>query len=90
MKTDGINILERTLRENQGASVLVYTSHCFYGDQKIKCNLDYIFDANRVGFRVGEQEIYIYRNEIKDFGIKDGIYFTDSIMKIRIKLNDVI
>lgn len=84
----GINILEKTLRENKGIDAIISISHKLYGPQKIKCKLDYIFDNERIGFRVKNgQEIFIYRSDIVDYGIKDGIYFADNIMDINIKLN---
>ena len=82
----GINILEKVLRENNGRDAIISISHKLYGTQKIKCNLDYIFDSERVGFRVKNgQEIFIYKSDIVDYGIKDGIYFADNIMEINIK-----
>ena len=84
----GINILEKTLREYQGEDASVSISHKLYGAQKIKCVLDYIFDSERIGFRVKNgQEIFIYRSNIVDYGIKDGIYFAENVMDIKIKLN---
>jgi hypothetical protein len=84
----GINILEETLRENNGVDAIISISHKLYGDQKIRCVLDYIFDSERVGFRVKNgQEIFIYQSDIIDYGIKDGIYFADNLMEIKIKLN---
>lgn len=87
----GINILEKVLRENNGRDAIISISHKLYGTQKIKCDLDYIFDSERVGFRVKNgQEIFIYKSDIVDYGIKDGIYFADNIMEIKIKLNRVV
>ena len=83
----GINILEKTLRENNGTDVCIDISHKLYGPQKIKCKLDYIFDDERIGFRVNGQEIFIYKSDIIDYGVKDGIYFADKMMEIKIKLN---
>ena len=84
----GISILEEVLRENKGVDAMISISHKLYGDQKIKCELDYIFDEERVGFRVNNgQEIFIYRVDLVDYGTKDGIYFADNVMEIRIKLN---
>lgn len=84
----GINILEETLRENKGVDAIISIYHKLYGSQKIRCNLDYIFDSERIGFRVKNgQEIFIYRSDIIDYGVKDGIYFADNIMEINIKLN---
>ena len=84
----GINILEETLRENKGKDAIISIFHKLYGSQKIKCELDQIFDSERIGFRVKNgQEIFIYKSDIVDYGIKDGIYFADNIMEINIKLN---
>ena len=84
----GINILEKTLRENNGTDVYIDISHKLYGPQKIKCKLDYIFDNERIGFRVKNgQEIFIYTSDIIDYNIEDGIYFADNIMEINIKLH---
>ena len=84
----GINILEETLKENNGNDAIISISHKLYGAQKIKCKLDYIFDSERIGFMVNhEHEIFIYRTDIIDYGIKDGIYFADNIMEIKIKLD---
>ena len=84
----GINILEEILRENKGKDAIISISHKLYGPQKIKCKLDYIFDDERIGFRVKNgQEIFIYKSDIIDYGIKDGIYFADNIMEIKVKLN---
>lgn len=85
MKTKG---LENALREIQGADVMVYISHALYGDQKIKTKLKYVYDNEQVGLYVGEQKIYINKGGIKNYGIKDGIFFADDIMEIKIKLNN--
>ena len=84
----GINILEKTLRENKGIDAIISISHKLYGVQKVKCKLDYIFDNDRIGFRVKNgQEIFIYKSDLIDCGVKDGIYFADNMMEINIKLN---
>ena len=84
----GINILEKTLRENNGTDVCIDISHKLYGPQKTKCKLDYIFDNERIGFRVKNgQEIFIYTSDIIDYNIEDGICFADDIMEINIKLH---
>lgn len=87
MIANGINMLEKTLRENNGADVMVYISHRLYGDQKLKCNLDYICTNEHIGLCVGTQRIYINREDIINYGINDGIYFADDVMEIKIKLN---
>lgn len=88
MEKKGINIIEETLKGYNGKDAIISISHKLYGGQKIRCKLDYIFDDSRIGFRVKNgQEIFVYKNEIVDYGTKDGIYFADELMKISIKLN---
>lgn len=90
METKGINILEEALKNYNGADVLICTSHKLWGDQKVKCELDAIFD-HRIGFRAKNgQEIFIYRESIIDCGIEDYIYFADELMQIKIKLNEAV
>lgn len=66
---------------------MISISHKLYGNQRLKCKLDYIFDGNRIGFRVKDgQEKFVYKNDLVDYGTKDGIYFADDLMKIEIKI----
>ena len=86
METKGINILEDKLREYQGGDAVISISHKLYGSQKLKVKLDYIWDERRVGFRANNQDIYMDKHNIVDYGTKDGIYFADDIMEIKIKM----
>lgn len=87
MEIKGMNMLKEKLRECQGGDAIISISHKLYGDQKIKCKLDYIFDECRVGFRARSgQEIFVYKNNFFHYGIKDGIYFADDVMEVRIKM----
>ena len=85
----GINILEEAFIRNNGKDAMISISHKLYGNQKIKCELDYIFDNERVGFNaINGQEIFIYKKDLVDYGVEDGIYFADNVMRIIIKLNE--
>ena len=85
----GINILKEAFQKGSGKHATISISHKLYGNQKIKCDLDYIFDDERIGFKIiNGQEIFIYRKDLVDYGTKDGIYFADDVMDIRIKLNE--
>ena len=87
MDKKGINVIEENLKKYNGESVVISTSHKLYGgNQKIKCNLNYIFDEERIGFKINEQEIFVYRNNFFNFGIEDGIYLADDLMEIKIKI----
>ena len=86
MSIKGINEL---LEKYNGKDATIRISHKLFGTQKIELKLSYIFDKNRIGFRVGNgQEIFIYTNDIIYFGIGDGIYFADDLMRIDIKLHE--
>ena len=86
MNIKGINEL---WQKYNGKDATIRISHKLFGTQKIELKLSYIFDKNRIGFRVGNgQEIFIYTNDIIYFGIGDGIYFADDLMRIDIKLHE--
>ena len=88
MEIKGINAIEEILKRNKGEDAIISISHKLYGNQKLKLKLDCIVDENRIGVRVKNgQEIFVYKNEMIDCGIKDGIYIADDLMKISIKLN---
>lgn len=88
MDKKGIETLKRVLEENRGAGAMISICHKLYGLQKVKCDLDYIFDTDRIGVRVKSgQELFIYRNDLINFGIEDGIYFADDMMEIKIQLH---
>ena len=79
---DLIEALKKIERNN----VCVDITHKLYGDQNIKCAFRLVNDGERLGFLVGEQEIYINKNEIRDFGIKGKlVYFADEVMCIKIR-----
>lgn len=82
----GIRDLVKTIENLNGKNVTIQITHKLYGDQKIKCDLCIIDDMSRLGFCVGDQEIYIEKKAISEFGIKNGICFwADKIMKIEMQ-----
>ena len=84
----GINIVREALVNVQGEDAVISISHKLYGSQQIKCELDYILDDERIGFKAPNgQEIFMYRVNLVDCGTSNGIYFADDIMEINIKLN---
>ena len=88
MEKKGIYIIEEAFARHKGEDATISISHKLYGEQKIKLKLDCIFDEKRIGFRASSgQEIFIYRDEIVNYGTKDGIYFADELMEINIKLH---
>ena len=49
VETKGINIIEKELKEYNGKDAIISISHKLYGDQKLKLQLDYIVDKERIG-----------------------------------------
>ena len=87
VETKGINIIEEALKEHNGKDAMISISHKLYGEQKLQLQLDYIIDEERIGFRVKSgNEIFIYKRDLVDYGTKDGIYFADDLMEIKIKI----
>ena len=85
----GINILEEAFHKINGKDATISISHKLYGYQKIICELEYIFNNEKIGFKViNGQEIFIYSQDLVNYGVEDGIYFADNVMEIRIKLNE--
>lgn len=89
MEIKGINILEEKLKKHNREGAVIRITHKLYGKQEIITELSYICDERRIGFFVKNgQEIFIYKDEMRDFGIEDGIYFADNLMRIDIKLHE--
>ena len=89
MEIKGINILEEKLKKHNGEDAVIRISHKLYGIQKMQAELNYICDEKRIGFFVKDgQEIYIYKDEVREFGIEGSIYFADDLMRIDIKLHE--
>ena len=85
----GINILEEAFHKGNGKDATISISHKLYGNQKLRCELDYTWDNERIGFKaINGQEIFIYRKDLVGYGVEDGIYFADDIMEIKIKLHE--
>ena len=89
MKIKGINILTEAFNVNNGKDATISISHKLYGGQKIKCKLDGFCDGNRIGFKVcNGQDIFIYSDDLANYGVDNGIYFADDMMEITIKLQE--
>lgn len=88
MAIKGIGNLEKALKEHGGDDAVISISHKLYGDQKIKCKLDCIVDEERIGFLVKTgQEIYMYKDDVKDYCVDDGIVFSDDVMDVKLQFN---
>lgn len=86
MGANGIKELIKTLKKINGHNVWIHIQHDLYGDQNLKCAFQLLSDEERLGFLIGEQQIYLEKKQIKDIGIKDNLfYFTDGVMCLKIR-----
>ena len=82
----GIKDIIEVLKKIEKKNVYINITHSLYGDQNIKCAFQLLNDGERLGFLVGEQEIYINKDAICDIGIKGNlVYFADEVMCIKIR-----
>ena len=85
MEIKGINELKKVLEKHNGEDAVISISHKIYKDEKIKCNPEYFMDDKRMGFRIKPgQEVYIYRDELQNWGIDNEIFFEDDVMRVSI------
>ncbi len=86
MGANGIKELVETLKSINGENVWIHIHHDLYGDQNLKCAFQLLSDEERIGFLIGEQEIYIEKSKIKNIGVQDNLfYFADELMCIKIR-----
>lgn len=86
MEIKGINELKNVLEKHNGEDAVLSISHKIYKDERIKCKPEYFEDDKRMGFRIKPgQEVYIYRNELQNWGIDDEIFLEDDVMKVSIR-----
>ena len=74
------------IKTMEGKRVSIKTAHKLYGNQKIETNFKIIDDASRLGFKINNQEIYIEKEGLINFGIiGDMYYFASDLMRIELK-----
>jgi len=82
----GIEKFIEELNEINGKHVKIEITHKLYGDQTIEYDLCVLNDKGRLGFHVNEQEIYLNKWDILDYGIVKGVYFwADRVMRLEIQ-----
>lgn len=82
----GIRDFIKEMEKIEGKRVSVKTNHKLYGSQKIETNFKIIDDVSRLGFKINNQDIYIDKKELCDFGIiKGAYYFASKLMRIELK-----
>lgn len=82
----GIEKFIEDLNKINGKYVKIKITHKLYGNQKIEYDLCVLNDKGRLGFCFDEQEIYLNKWDILDYGIIQGVYFwADKIMRLEIQ-----
>ena len=62
--------------ENKKTKVLL--KHSLWGEQRFQTEALHIINDERVGIRFKGQELYVYKNSIKDFGVDvNRLWVTD-------------
>ena len=86
MIISGIEKFIEELKKINGKQVKIDIAHKLYGSQKIEYGLCVLNDKGRIGFFINEQEIYLNKRDILDYGISKGVYFwADKVMRIEIQ-----
>ena len=82
----GIEKFIEELKKINGKQVKIDIAHKLYGSQKIEYDLCVLEDEGRLGFFINEQEIYLNKRDILDYGVSRGVYFwADKVMRVEIQ-----
>lgn len=82
----GIENFIEELKQINGKRVKIEITHKLYGNQKIEYDLCILNDEGRLGFHINNQEIYLNKTDILNYGINKGMYFwADKIMSLKIQ-----
>lgn len=82
----GIRDFIQEMKNINGCKTSIEINHKLYGKQKIKYNIQILDDESRLGFHINDQDIYIEKIKICDFGIVEGVYyFASKLMRIELK-----
>lgn len=78
--------LIETLKMLEGEEVRIYTEHDLFGKQRIEMEFEPETEIG-VGFRCGEQAIYIDKDDLVDYAIGDNyIVLSGRMMHITIQI----
>ena len=76
------------LRQSENKKAKVLLKHSLWGEQKFITNELHIIDDERVGVVLKDQELFIYKDNIKDFGVDaDKLWVTDGRLTITVIVN---
>jgi hypothetical protein len=82
----GIRDFIKEIKNIDGCKTSIEINHKLYGNQRIEYNIQVLDDESRLGFHINDQDIYINKLEICDFGIVEGTYyFASKLMRIKLK-----
>lgn len=82
----GIRDFIKEIKNIEGCKTDIEINHKLYGNQRIECNIQILDDESRLGFHINNQDIYIDKAELCDFGIIKGTYyFASKLMRIELK-----
>lgn len=78
-----MNKFIKQLYSLNGKKIKIVTTHKWFGRDEYRCELNLINDEKRIGFKIMNSEIYLFKNEVSVFGEAGGtFYFQDDLMEI--------
>lgn len=78
------------LRQSENKKAKVLLKHSLWGEQGFIADELHIIDDERVGVVFKEQELFMYKDEIKNFGVDaDKLWVTDGRLSITIIVNEL-
>lgn len=80
-----IQVLADKLNLLSGKMVHVYIKHLLYGTQHVKCALRFLWDGERIGLIINQEDIYIKTCELHSINICGNRYIIKSaVMELHI------
>lgn len=79
-----LNLFSENIEQFVGQTVIVETRHVIYGKQKMTLRSFQPFCTDdKVGFFVGENTIYLYKDNIQNIRVCENVYeISDSLLHI--------
>lgn len=83
-----MDLYSENIMQFKGKTVRTYINHKLYGNQKAKLyNFQPLCVDNKIGFIIGEQEIFLYLDEIENMELsKNALQITGKLQEIVIEL----
>ena len=68
-------LFSENIEQFEGQAVKVYINHKVYGDQVLNIRkFQPLCDDDKIGFMVGQQEIFVYLNEVENVEAYVNVY----------------